>query len=359
MKVMENIKPLKILYISSRSDMGGGPKHLLQLLKHFSQSKSQFSIFLASPEDKPFGDQFKKHAQCFIKIPHRHFSFMSYFKLLSLCKENSIDIIHSHGRGAGTYSRLLALFGFKIIHTFHGVHNDLSLLGRLKLQIDRLLSMLTDQFICVSESEKQKALLFKVANVNKIRVIENGIDFHLSGPISSLDLRKEHSIPSEVKLWGTLSRLGHEKGLDLFLKTIIKTSRLKNIFFFVAGSGDQRENLQSLLNSHHIKNVKLIGEIQNPLSFLKGLDGYFSYSRGEGLPLSVLEALSCNLPCLLSNVTGHDQFKNKVDLFDLHSPEDFIQKIQSPLKPDYSKLISYYSEDRMIERIKKTYFKQR
>ena len=51
-----------------------------------------------------------------------------------------------------------------------------------------------------------------------------------------------------------------------------------------------------------MKCFKLIGHVQEYL----GASNYFiSASLAEGLPNSVLEAMACGLPCILSNIPPH------------------------------------------------------
>lgn len=321
-------KELNILMITSRSDMGGGPKHLYLLVERL-KLVPELNIFIASPDTNPFYKKYMTQAKAHLKIPHRSFSLISFFMLIFFCKSQDIKIIHSHGRGAGLYSRLLKLWGLKVIHTFHGAHNDPSLLGQLKLLIDKYLNLNTDQFICVSESEKNKVLDLNLAKERDIVVINNGISFKEvseESPLIKLPEKKQN------KAWGTLTRLSPEKGNDLLLELLKKSPPPKDITFYIAGNGPQRNRYESFVQRHKISNVHFLGEIDSPISFLKSLDGFFSFSHGEGLPLSVLEALACGLPCVLSDVSGHDQFKSLVQLFDLENPSKFYSLIQMPVK---------------------------
>jgi glycosyltransferase involved in cell wall biosynthesis len=351
---MGKISNKNILIITARSDLGGGPKHVLQLIQNFAQNE-RLKIHLASPKQEPFYPKYLKYVDSHFSIPSRSFSVISFIRLLFFCKENDIHIIHSHGRGAGVYSRLLSLWGYIIVHTFHGAHNDPSSLGQIKLCIDKFLSPLTSQFICVSESEKEKSLSLGISIPSKIRIIKNGIDFDFKGQ-EAWDVKEKYSIPPNFRVWGTLARLSSEKGIDIFLKTLLLPEADPNFFFLIAGSGPKLEIYEKFLTQYEIKNVKFLGEISTPLSFLKGLDGYFSFSHGEGLPLSLLEAFACSLPCVISNVSGHNEFSNETDLFDLNDKKNFLIKIKEPKEINYSHIKKEYSESRMIENTTSLYY---
>jgi len=113
---------IKILHISSRADFGGGPEHLFQLLK---SAKNKMDVFAACPNDFPYYEKYREllGKDKIIIIPHRKFSPSVFVKLISFITGNGINIVHSHGKGAGIYSRLLYLFtNIKVVHTFHGLH---------------------------------------------------------------------------------------------------------------------------------------------------------------------------------------------------------------------------------------------
>jgi glycosyltransferase involved in cell wall biosynthesis len=306
---------MKILMISVRSDIGGGPKHLLDLSK--SLRNRGLDIFIAAPCCGDFVNDFKANSSGLISIPFRRFSIISFFLLVIFAKKNGITVIHSHGRGAGIYSRPMKLLGFKVIHTFHGVHIVDSHIGKVKLFVDKLLVAFTDAFICVSESEMKNALNNKITSLKKTVVIHNGVDIPNSSP----------AVANSIFTIGTLSRLNYQKGLDILLKFIEKFENEtdSNLKCLVAGGGELKEELTSL---NKTKSVSFIGEvIAQP--FLDSIDLYISFARWEGLPIAVLEAMSTGKPCLLSNVDGNRDLVigESAVLFELDNYDDFKDKL--------------------------------
>ena len=129
-----------ILFISSRSDIGGGSKHLNDLLEYLHSNNSEYDIYVAAPLEEPFGPFYKKYSKQFIEIPKRGITITSILELLFFIRKYKIDIIHSHGRGAGMYSRplklltLLLFYKLQVIHTFHGIHQGSNLAGILSIR---------------------------------------------------------------------------------------------------------------------------------------------------------------------------------------------------------------------------------
>lgn len=308
----------KVLEISVRADLGGGPKHLLDLLTY---NKSDIELYSAIPFGYDYSDEIIKNSKGSINIPHRKFSIISFIKLLSFCRKNKIKTIHSHGRGAGYYSRLMKVFGFRVIHTLHGVHIEDGLVNKIKLWIDQLLKPLTDLFICVSEGEKNKAIEFKVVNKSNLKVVFNGVN-----------PQKIEHISSKVPKVAMLGRLSYPKGYDILINYIEELSKTQpNLEYYIniAGDGENNAELREQLNKTKFakKRIKFVGSTKDPINFLKSHTHFLSFSRFEGMPISLLEAISLGLPCMVSNVVGNNDVISLETgyLFTLTSQEEFQQ----------------------------------
>lgn len=316
---------MNVLEISVRSDIGGGPKHLLDLLKEFHGS--EINAFCAIPFSGDYAQDIKDLSVDSIEIPFRKFSIFYFIKLLSFIKKNNIEVVHSHGRGAGFYSRLLKLFGLKVIHTFHGIHVDKSFVGKIKFFLDRFLGPFTDKFVCVSVGEKNDAVKYSFAIEKKIIVIPNGVN-----------VEKRTVLPENntFKI-GTLSRLNYQKGIDILINYIDRFVSANDDSFEIqiAGDGELEVELKAMLvNSKALKYVKLIGGTSEPVKFLNTLDAYISFARWEGMPLAVLEGMGVGLPCLLSNVVGNNDLVSHGEdgqLFELSSYESFEKEFKKLL----------------------------
>ena len=349
-----------ILAITSRSDLGGGPKHLFDLI---SSNESKYNYFLALPEGSNF-KRLSENARSVIKIPHRSLSIIYLFKIFRFCKQHKIKIIHSHGRGAGFYSRLLKLFGLKVVHTFHGIHKEESISGRIKNKIDIFLKPLTDHFICVSKSELAEGVAFNVLNTSKTSVISNGVQI--------IDKKTCRENNRDKIVVGTMCRLASVKGIDLqieFIKNFV--TKNKNVSFIIAGDGELRTLIEEKIKKYELENtVHLKGVIYKIEEFYKDIDIYLSFSKKEGLPLTVLEAMSFKVPCVLSNVPGN---KDLVDdgvtgyLFNREDYSHFESVLSSTIEDKnertkisenaFENIVKNYSLSKMVSRIESIYKK--
>jgi glycosyltransferase involved in cell wall biosynthesis len=309
---------MRIGLITVRSDIGGGPKHVSDLLNFLSENNIETTVW--SPNDEPYAKFFRSKANHYFKIPHRSFSFTSFFKILIHCKKNTISLVHSHGRGAGIYTKLLNLFGVKVIHTYHGIHAPKNFGASIKYYFDRVFKYSMAHAVFVSRSEQELADDLNLLP-NNFSIINNGI--RLDPSIKSSKRENSH-------IFGSLSRLDPQKGNDLLIKNFVQLKQLiPNAILNIAGNGEQRSEIENLIQENNADSyINLVGETNEPIRFLKGIDYFISNSLGEGLPYSVLEAMSEGIPCILSNVSGHNSLIPTSELFSPSSSEELIEVFQ-------------------------------
>ena len=96
-----------------------------------------------------------------------------------------------------------------------------------------------------------------------------------------------------------VGRLHEQKGFDLLLqawKPIEKT--YSDWSLRIVGEGPKRAELEAQIESQGLKRVVLAGATNNVLDEYEAASIFVLSSRYEGLPLALIEAMWCGLPCI-------------------------------------------------------------
>ena len=111
----------------------------------------------------------------------------------------------------------------------------------------------------------------------------------------------------QVKRVVTTSRLSKEKGIDVLLKAWASVvAQERGLELIILGDGPLAGELRELTVSLGVTDsVTFMGTVQSVMDYLKHADLFVLPSRTEGSSNALLEAMSCGLPCIATNVGGN------------------------------------------------------
>ena len=332
MMTMTQKNKLNIMEISCRSDIGGGPE---QLFKIITNLKHAFTFYCACPDQEPYYNKIINEGIPVFKLPHRKFEIKSFLALLKWTKVNDIMVVHSHGRGAGVYARLLKLFNkrLKVVHNFHGIHIEKK---GLALIVARLLGVLTNKFVLVSRSEQQIAVKYGLASASKCVLIENGIQIENGKQIEREELPVSEvffeSLPPDRFVIGMLSRFDIIKNIPYAIRSLSDYMKSHDdVFLVIGGDGEARREIEIAVSECNLQGkVMLLGFINDVKFFFSLIDVYLNTSLGEAFGFSTVEAMKYGVPVVASNVYGNSDViddNNTGLLFPLDKPVLLAEKI--------------------------------
>ena len=138
----------------------------------------------------------------------------------------------------------------------------------------------------------------------------------------------------------TIGRIKKVKRLEIFIQIITKLKKNQpGIKAAIAGKGPEIDNLKKLCNELNVKeNVKFLGYINDVEEFYNTGMVYILTSEREGFPLALLEAMSCGIPSIVSNVGDiSDVIVNGENGFIINDYRDvngYVDAISKLLKDD-------------------------
>lgn len=212
-----------------------------------------------------------------------------------LKKIDEIDVIHLHSSKAGFLGRIVSFLlgkSNKTIYTPHAIsflRLDISPKKRkIFIWMEKFASFFGGKIVACSQSEKEA---IEEQGIKNVTFINNGI--------KPLQVEKKVNTSDKITMI-SVGRLSIQKNPKLFNDIALEFRDNPNIQFIWCGDGELKSELTS-------PNIKCTGWIERKEleNYLASADIYLSTSLWEGLPLSVLEAMSIGLPIVLSNCVGN------------------------------------------------------
>lgn len=162
---------------------------------------------------------------------------------------------------------------------------------------------------------------------DKILILPHGIDtnkYPESNSARRSSLKVAHNINPAQKVLLFCARVVKDKGVDT-LQDVWRLLHKKfpDALLFVVGGG-LNELLEELrtLSTELDDSIKVIGEVDAPQEFYQLADVYIFPSRHEGLPTSLLEAMSSGLPAVTSDIGGcEDVIFNDINGYRVYSED--------------------------------------
>ena len=335
---------INILFITANSTIGGGPEHIYSIIQNIDKEK--YKPYVVAPANGEYYERFKEIAETFSFDLKKRFLFNLY-KLNSIIKEKNIDICHSHGLGAGVYSRPLKIINKKlrVIHTFHGIYYERKepIIKTAIILIEKMFGLLTDISIAVSNKEKEEALKLGFQKEDKIKVIYNGIDMKkYQIDIDRRKYLKEIGLNlNEDLIFGSVARFNIEKGHKELIEAFKMINNWNNrTKLLLIGDGELRTEIEREIQKFGLaKEVILLGFRDDIPELLKCLDCFVSASYKEGLPYSLIEAIASGVPVVATDVTGNNEII--IDEYD-----GFLCKARNAESLYLTMVKMYYSEEK-------------
>ncbi len=251
------------------------------------------------------------HEIDFGRNPLKIKNFKAFKQLKKLQEERKFDLIYSQQPVGGMMGRLLGKkFNIPVIYTAHGFHffKGCPLVNKIIYKpVENWLSRYTDMLITINEEDYQSALKMKAKKVFKINGIGMSFNKYQELTESKEEIRSSLNIKKDDFVIVTVAEFIKRKNYDTMLKTIkeLKTRNV-NVKFLICGRGQEEENIKNQIKNLEIdENVILLGYRKDINRILSCSEMFMLASYQEGLTLSVIEAMSHSLPCVVSDVRGN------------------------------------------------------
>jgi glycosyltransferase involved in cell wall biosynthesis len=190
-------------------------------------------------------------------------------------------------------------------------------LRRALITLEKIGSACGNFIMTVSKEDEQSALKLGIARPGTVETIYNGVDVERFSPdrftaAQRNELRQSLGIPADAYVIGIVGRLVREKGFfELFEAAKQIISAHPNVHVLVVGDvlpsdydGSKHEVHARLRELGIADHVKFAGMVDDTAPYLHAMDAFTLPSYREGMPVSLLEAMSTALPCVATDIRG-------------------------------------------------------
>ncbi|HUF80191.1 MAG TPA: glycosyltransferase [Burkholderiales bacterium] len=289
-----------ILHCIDTTGPGGAETVFIGLAERFSRAPFHSVAMIRGPGWVK--DQLDARGIPLIKEDSRGSVNLRFLRaLVREVRARCIDLVHAHLLGANVYCAMAgAITGVPVVSTFHGSMDISSRerMARLKLWIVRKASTT----VAVSEGLRDEVAGRMGVPVNRVRLIQNGIDCGRFTGAEPLGLRRRLGLGPESLLLGSLGNIRPAKAYDVGLK-VLATLRAAGVdaHWVVAGQGRPGDRLlgelQALAGTLGVTpQVHFLGFVDAPERFLADLDVFLLCSTSEGHPLALVQAMAAGVP---------------------------------------------------------------
>lgn len=329
---------MKILYCITSASWGGAQLHVLELCA--DQLKRGNEVIFIVGNEGPLLDKVKKlkglkiiFLPSLVREINPINDMKAIIELRKIIKKESPDIVHLHSSKAGVVGRIAAIGlrkRVKVIFTVHGwAFTDgvsSTLKKHLYRKIEKSVARFTDLFICVSNYDakigKRDGVLNNKSNVV---VIHNGSPLPQQNAVN-------YSIHSPIRLV-MIARFSHQKDQKTLINAVAKLPKSDYRLTFVGDGETLNTNKKIVSNLNLNKNIKFVGFKDDVSKELIENDVYILSTHYEGLPISIIEAMSYGLPILATDVGGNSEMViNNINGFLFSSEEQLVDKLKYIIK---------------------------
>lgn len=254
----------------------------------------------------------------------------AFVQLYELTKCLLFDLMHCHSPIGGALARMVAhMRGIPVIYTAHGFHFYQGAPFKnwlLYYPVEKLLAYWTDVLITINKEDYAFAKRNLAAGII-YRIPGVGVDIgKFAGRDMRRKMREQYSIPQDAVLLLSVGELNRGKNHRMAVKALAALDKHENdVYYMICGQGRLRRDLLLYAKKLGIgQRVRLVGYMEDIAAAYEAADIFVFPSKREGMPVALMEAMACGLPCVVSDIRGNRELSTDVGnlLFRLDRPEE-------------------------------------
>ncbi|MEI7918038.1 MAG: glycosyltransferase [Candidatus Saccharibacteria bacterium] len=357
-----------ILHIVGSMNRGGAETFLMNVLRNINKNKFKF-VFLCYGDTKfDYENEIIDLGGKIIRTDDvKEVGILKHIKnIQQIIQDEKIDIVHTHTCRNSMFSLIAAKrcrVNTRIAHS----HNTRTSQGENLIKkmyfifAKYIINKYSTKYLACGE-QAGKALFYPK---NTFTVIDNGInldDFYYNDGVRQ-DIRRKLNISNDTVVIGHVGRIDKNKNQNFVIDTFFEYLKLQpKSKLILVGDGILRSQIENKVRKLGIqKNVLFLGNRSDVNKLYNAFDIFIFPSIREGLPVTLVEAQTNGLTCLISD--SIDESVELTDCITFFSQNNNSQQWANQLnkldikRKDTKKILSHsqYNMSKNIRKIESLY----
>ncbi len=285
---------------------GGVERHVLDLASAWRDSTGEAPLLVLFHEAETAARAREAGLDPLVLVGRQKYDPAPGRGLGDVLKQKGVDVVHAHGyRAAVTCLLSRRRHRFAVVKTEHGKvesgnwRNTRGLKLRLNSMADVWATRRLDAEVCYVTDDLRRHFDKLHGGLSR-RTIPNGIV-----PLDRSDRARPAELEAGYFNFVIAGRMAPVKGIDQALTALSLVDPREKLRLVIIGDGPAAAELKDLAGSLGVDDrVRFLGFRRDVYDFLAHADALLMPSLHEGLPYTLLEAMSLGAPVLASRVGG-------------------------------------------------------
>lgn len=170
-----------------------------------------------------------------------------------------------------------------------------------------------DEIVFVSNSVRERFVSFHESLNDKTRVCYNFLDYEKIYRLCEEKMKVNYS-PHNVNFFSAC-RLTPEKGIPRAIRAISPLlQKNKDVVWYIAGDGIEKTEIEIAINEEGLNNqIILLGNVDNPYSYMKNADALLVTSYHEAAPMVYLEAIALDTFIFTTEISSASEMLSGIE----------------------------------------------
>jgi len=290
---------LRVIHVVPDLGVAGAEKLVTDIISNYDQLHFEMAVLsLFARKDTLYEKELAaRQAKVYYLNKKEGLDLSIIKKINRVFKDFKPDVVHTH-RYVMKYVILPTLYN-KIPVRIHTVHNVADKeLGKVNQQIQNFAYKYLN-FKPVAISDRVKETIKQVYGLQDVSLIYNGIDVE---KFAINDYNRDSPYLELIHVGRFLPQKNHDMLIEAFRMIASRHDKVK---LKLVGDGELRSAIEDKVKKYGLDNrVEFLGIRKDIPAILAASDIFVMSSSWEGLPLTVLEAMSAGLPIVATAVGG-------------------------------------------------------